>query len=251
MQLAVTSTRQPRSRAYQPPASPRTTTLGELLPSVRPIPGPQQRFFGFDEGHPHGRSLWIAGDPSLVQLPGVAIVGTRKVTPDGAARARRLARELAEVGVVVVSGLAAGVDTEALTAAMEAGGKTIAVIGTPLEKAYPAANKRLQEEIYRSHLLVSQFAPGTHVFPSNFPARNRTMAAISDATVIVEASDGSGTLHQAAECTRLGRHLFIARSVAEDPKLSWPAKFVGYPTTHILDDTDQVLNAIEESRGCR
>jgi len=202
---------------------------------------------------PRGFALWCAGDLSLVKKPCVAVVGARQVSTSGAARARRLARELSQSGVVVVSGLALGVDTEALTAALEARGRTIAVIGTPIDKAYPAENKRLQELIYREHLLISQFPPGKKTYPSNFPERNKLMAAISDATVIVEASDTSGSLHQAAECLKLNRWLFIAKSVLEDRTLQWPSKFTHYPKTRPHNVTDDILSAlsIREPSGTR
>ncbi|MCC6921104.1 MAG: DNA-processing protein DprA [Alphaproteobacteria bacterium] len=189
--------------------------------------------------------VFYAGDIHILRRPCVAIVGTRDVSHAGASRASRLARELATEGVAVVSGLARGVDTYALTSAIEAGGKTVAVIGTPLDKAYPAENSALQENIYSRHLLISQFPVGQRVFQSNFPTRNRLMAAISDATVIIEASDTSGTLHQAAECQRLGRWLFITKAVASDPNLSWPARFLGaYERAQVLADTSDILNAV-------
>jgi DNA processing protein len=189
--------------------------------------------------------IYCAGSLSLLESRCVAVVGTRKPSRDGAARARRLARELAEAGVVVVSGLALGIDTEALSAAIEAGGRVVAVIGAPVDKPNVVANTELQERIYGDHLLVSQFAPGSTISRFNFPKRNRTMAALSDATVIVEASDTSGTLHQAAECARLGRRLFIARSVVEDRRLSWPASFLGTGKTgEVLDSTTQVLSGL-------
>jgi DNA protecting protein DprA len=189
--------------------------------------------------------IYAAGDVSLLKKPCVSIVGTRDVSEEGAKRARRLARELCNAGVVVVSGLAKGVDTAALSAAIEAGGRTVAVIGTPLSKAYPAENARLQEEIYASHLLLTPFREGETVFKSNFPKRNRVMAAISDATVIIEASDTSGTLHQAAECQRLGRWLFIAKSVVDDDSLTWPKRFLGGDKVAILANTGDLLNAIK------
>jgi len=184
------------------------------------------------------------GDISLLHRKCVAVVGTREVTPEGSARSRRLARELAAAGVIVMSGLAKGVDTEALNAAVEAGGRVVAVIGTPVDRAYPAENKRLQERIYREHLLISQFAPGERVFPTNFPERNKLMAALSDATAIIEAGDTSGTLHQAAECGRLGRWLFIAKSVVDNPLLQWPKRFVGQPKVASLSSTEDILKAI-------
>ena len=168
----------------------------------------------------------------------MAVVGTREASSEGRAQARCLGRELAEQGVVVVSGLAKGIDTEALTAAISAGGVVVAVIGTPIDRAYPAENAPLQEKIAAEHLLISQFASGSRTFPSSFPARNRLMAALSDATVIIEASDSSGTLHQAAECVRLDRWLFIARSVMADRTLEWPSKFSGYPKVQTLDSTE-------------
>ncbi len=236
--------RKAASPPYTPPSSIVTTTLGELLIDIRRIPENQQERLGISGGGGNGATLWLAGDVSFVRLPCVAVVGARKVSREGAARARRLAKELAGAGIVVVSGLAKGVDTQALTAAMEAGGRTIGVIGTPIDKAYPAENKRLQEKIYSEHLLISQFAPGKPVYQSNFPERNKLMAAISDATVIVEASDTSGSLHQAAECVRLGRWLFIAKSLMDDHSLRWPRDFVGYPNTKILTQTSQIIELI-------
>jgi DNA processing protein len=184
-----------------------------------------------------GGRVFVAGDVDLLKGRCIAVIGARKATDIGRKRARQLGRQLADAGVVVVSGLAEGIDTEALTGAMEAGGRVVAVIGTPIDQAY-------QEAIYRDHLLVSQFAKGERVFPSNFPARNRTMAALSDASVVIEASDTSGTLHQATECQRLGRWLVIARSVVDNPELTWPARFLDHPKTVILESTEQLLRDV-------
>ena len=189
--------------------------------------------------------IFLSGDVELLRRPCVSVVGTRDVSDGGWSRAHRLARELAEQGVVVVSGLAKGVDTAALTGAVAAGGRVVAVIGTPIDRAYPIENAELQQTIYRDHLLISQFPPGERVFPSNFPKRNRVMAALSDASVIVEASDTSGTLHQAAECQRLGRWLFIMRSVAEDRRLKWPARFIGKPKVAVLASTAEILDVVQ------
>ena len=189
-------------------------------------------------------TVFYAGNIDLLQRRAVSIVGTRDVSEDGARRAGRLARELVEAGLVVMSGLAKGVDYFAHSSAVESNGSTVAVIGTPLDKAYPAENARLQELIYREHLLISPFAIGSFVGKSNFPKRNRVMALLSDATVIVEASDTSGTLHQAAECLRQGRWLFIMRNVAEDSSLSWPAKFIGKPKVGVLTHTRELIAAV-------
>jgi DNA processing protein len=221
-----------------------TTLSGLLATSDRrklPVRG-QSDLFRDDAGR--GMPMYCAGDCSLVTGRLVAIVGTRAPSRMGIARARRLARELAQAGIVVVSGLARGVDTEALTAAMDAGGRVIAVIGTPLNRAYPAENRRLQERIYHEHLLLSQFAPGQQVFQSNFPVRNRLMAELTDATVIIEASETSGTLHQANACVQLERWLFIARSAVDDPHLTWPADFVDKPRVRVLNATADVLEVL-------
>jgi DNA processing protein len=188
--------------------------------------------------------LYMAGDLELLRSPCVAVVGTREVSEEGARRTRKLAAMLVQSQITVVSGLALGVDTQAHSAALAAGGRTIAVIGTPMDRCNPQRNAPMQEEIYRRHLLISQFEWGAAVFPQNFPQRNRTMAAVSDATVIVEASDSSGTLHQAIECVNLGRPLFILRSLVNDSRVSWPRKFLHYDTVYVLDDFEMVPSVL-------
>jgi DNA processing protein len=136
-----------------------------------------------------------------------------------------------------VSGLARGIDTAAHKAAIEAGGRTIGVIGTPIDVCYPKENQRLQTEIAINHLLISQFAPGTPARKGNFPTRNRLMALLSDATVIVEAQDGSGTTHQGWEALRLARPLWILQSAANNPDLKWPQEFLRYGAQVLSDDS--------------
>ena len=175
------------------------------------------------------QELYVRGD---VKLPSrfmcVSIVGSRKATPEGLARARTLARAVVARGGVVVSGLADGIDTAAHTATIEAGGQTIGVIGTPIDQATPKKNTVLQEQIAKEHLLISQFPLGSPALPKNFAIRNRTMALVSNATVIVEAGEKSGTIHQGWEAIRLGRPLFILESTANNPELTWPEKFIQY-----------------------
>lgn len=188
--------------------------------------------------------IYYAGDIELLNRPCVSIVGTREASEAGWLRSARLAKELAKAGAVTVSGLAKGIDTAALTSALENSGKVVAVIGTPLDKSYPAENSSLQERIWKNELLLSPFAIGETTFKSNFPKRNRVMAAITDATVIVEASDTSGTLHQAAECQRLGRWLFIMKSVVDNQNVTWPSKFIGKPKTAILETMDDLFKVL-------
>lgn len=232
------------SHRYRPPTKTETTDLRAILSrSSRGDLGPKQLSL-IDQGSGDRAvtlPIYYAGNIELVKRRAIAVIGTRHVSEVGRKRANRFARELVDAGIVVVSGLAAGVDAQALGGAMINGGSVIAVIGTPIDKAYPAANSSLQEEIYRNHLLLSQFRAGERTYPSNFPARNRTMAAISDASVIIEAGESSGTLHQAAECVRLGRWLGISKSVVEDPRLKWPSKFIDYEKCVVLDSTAELI----------
>ncbi len=185
--------------------------------------------------------LFLAGDQSLLQSrPRVSIVGARRATDDGIRRAGKLARMLVRHNVIVVSGLAAGVDTAAHQAAMDAGGRTIAVIGTPLDIVYPRQNRQLQDRIAREHLVVSQYPPGHPTLRANFPRRNRTMALIVDASVIVEASDTSGSLSQGWEALRLNRELFIMRSILDQAELRWPKDMQHYGA-QVLDDPLEAL----------
>jgi len=193
--------------------------------------------------------FYYRGDIGLLESDSVSIVGARKTDELGLARAHRLAIELVEKGITVVSGLALGVDTAALTSAIQAGGRVIGVIGTPIDEYYPAQNKELQDEIASSHLLMSQvpFYKYAHqLFETKryyFPERNELMAAVSDVTVIVEASDTSGTLTQARACLAQRRPLFIMRSCVESPKLKWPQEFLkkAPESVFILDETAQIL----------
>lgn len=173
--------------------------------------------------------LYLAGDSSLlVEGKRIAIVGSRKPSSEGVARTRALTKILVEHQIIVVSGLAEGIDTNAHETAIAMGGRTIAVLGTPLSQAYPKKNHALLEEIKKRHLAISQFPEGTPPLRTNFPQRNRTMALVSDATIIVEASENSGTRHQGWEALRLGRVVFLLQNVAENPNLSWPKEMIAH-----------------------
>ncbi|HEV8240504.1 MAG TPA: DNA-processing protein DprA [Thermoanaerobaculia bacterium] len=180
-------------------------------------------------------ALFHAGDVALLKQRRVAVVGSRSTSEDGLRRAARLARELVAAEVVVVSGLAEGIDTAAHRAAITAGGRTIAVLGNPLSTFYPRQNRELQETIAREHLLLSQFTDGVPPRKDNFPMRNRTMALVSQATVIVDAQERSGTVSQGWEAIRLGRPLYLLRSLAENAALQWPGLMLQYGA-EVLDD---------------
>lgn len=136
-----------------------------------------------------------------------------------------------------MSGLAEGIDTAAQQSAIEAGGKTIAVLGTPLDTAYPAENKTLLEKIKTHHLAVSQLAFESTISAEIFPLRNRTMALLSHATIIAEATERSGSWHMGWETLRLGRRLFILRSAIENNGVTWPKKLLKYGALKLTRDS--------------
>ena len=220
------------SPRYHAPKIIEKTTLHRILETTgrEPSLGDADLLGAREQSLTPDLTLYYSGKIELLRTPCVAVVGTRDVTDEGGHRTMRLVRELIPFGVTIVSGLARGVDAIAHNNAMMYGGRTIGVIGTPLNKATPVDNSSIQEKIWREHLLISQFPEGSSTWRGSFPLRNRLMALISDATVVMEASDTSGTLHQAAECTRVGRWLFIAKSVVDDPDLTWPKKFLRYKT---------------------
>lgn len=183
-----------------------------------------------DADHPV-ELLYYRGYWDLVYSRSVAIVGTRNPSPEGLARTRKLVRHLVAQGFTIVSGLAAGIDTEAHQTALDEGGRTIAVIGTPLSFAYPRTNASLQERIGKDFLVISQvpvkrWENQDHRWNrSFFPARNVTMSALTEATIIVEAGETSGTLIQARAALKQGRKLFILDSNFTKESITWPKKF--------------------------
>lgn len=175
--------------------------------------------------------LYYRGWWDLVNSRSVAVVGTRTPSPEGKKRAQQLVRSLVKDGFTVVSGLAKGIDRVAHETAIENGGHTIAVIGTPLNHSYPAENRDLQERIAQDFLLVSQVpvkrwqSQGPKQNRIFFPERNVTMSALTEGTIIVEAGETSGTLVQARHALKQGRKLFILDSCFRNPSITWPHRF--------------------------
>jgi DNA processing protein len=175
--------------------------------------------------------LYHRGWWDLVETRSVAVVGTRQPSPEALKNTSRLARLLVEDGFTIVSGLARGIDTAAHMASIEAGGKTIAVIGTPLTHSYPRENAALQERIASDFLVVSQvpvYRYSKQDYRRNrgfFPERNKTMSALTEATIIVEAGQTSGTLIQARAALKQGRKLFILEGSFRNSSLTWPHEF--------------------------
>src|SRR5512133_804197 len=148
------------------------------------------------------------GDPAMLAQTAVAIVGARACSPYGAQVARMLGRELASAGVVVVSGLARGIDGEAHRGALETDGHTVAVLGCGIDRDYPAAHAALARSIAEGSLIASEYEPGVEPAPWRFPARNRIIAGLCAATIVVEARERSGALITADFALDEGREVF-------------------------------------------
>lgn len=176
--------------------------------------------------------LYFMGDWSMLyEEKIVSIVGSRKPSEDGLRRTKKLVKLLVENGYTIMSGLAEGVDAAAHSTAIELGGKTIAVIGTPIDQYYPKQNKDLQDRISQEHLLISQipferYSQQSYKFNRFFfPERNATMSALSQATIIIEAGETSGTLTQARAALNQKRKLFILDNNFNNPKITWAEKY--------------------------
>ena len=157
---------------------------------------------------PPGLFLRGQAEEALLGRPAVAIVGARACSPYGRQVARRLGRELAAAGLVVVSGLARGIDAEAHRGALEGGGATVAVLGCGIDRDYPAAHRDLACQVAAVGLVVSEYAPGVEPAPWRFPARNRIVAGLCAASIVVEARERSGALITADFALEEGREVF-------------------------------------------
>jgi DNA processing protein len=191
-------------------------------------------------------TLHLAGDASLLDCPSIAVVGSRRASHEGRAIAAEVSCELVRRGFVVLSGLAAGIDATAHEAAMLEGGRTIAVIGTSLDQAYPRHHASLQERIAIEHLVVSPFESGTPMAPWHFPKRNRLMARLARAMVLVEAGAMSGTRHQVEECVSLGKPVFIHESLLKE-EIEWLS--AAYARTGVREwrDASELAARVEKS----
>lgn len=196
--------------------------------------------------------FYYKGFIGLTETRCVSVVGARKASPEGVKRASRLARELVAEDFTIVSGLAEGIDTSAMQSAIKEKGRTIGVIGTPINEYYPKKNKELQDQVARNFLLVSQvpfYRYSKQTYHTNrffFPQRNETMAALSEATIIVEASDTSGSLTQARAALQQGRKLFILNSCFENKAITWPSYYEERGAIRVKT-TDDILSNLQPS----
>ncbi len=152
--------------------------------------------------------LYVRGDRQVLNLPSISIVGTRRPTLYGTQMARRLGRDLAARGLVIVSGLARGIDGIAHQGAMDAHGRAIGVLGTGIDVCYPKENKKLYEKVLERGAIISEFPLRTHPAPENFPVRNRIVAGLPLGVVVVEGAQYSGSLITARLAMEFGREVY-------------------------------------------
>jgi len=180
----------------------------------------------------------------VVDDPAVSVVGSREASAQGIAMATAVARELTARKMTVVSGLARGIDTAAHRAALDAGGRTVAVIATGISKTYPAENSSLQQEIARRGLVLSQFWPDAPPQKHTFLMRNATMSGYGLATVVVEAGETSGARAQARMAVEHGRQVILTDQVVV--RNQWAQKLLGRPGVHVASSVDSVMDAVDQ-----
>lgn len=188
-------------------------------------------------------ALFVRGHLLESDERSVAIVGTRKASDSGLEQARLIARDLVGAEYVVASGLAAGIDTAAHTATLDAGGRTLAVIGTGLRHAFPKENAGLQERLGRESAVISQFWPGQEPRRWTFPERNAVMSGLARATVVVEAGNTSGARMQARLALEHGRPVFLTRATL---RYEWAQMYANErPSTYVIESGDEVVEHLD------
>lgn len=189
--------------------------------------------------------LFVAGDPGALSRPTLAIVGSRRATPYGINVARRLARELAGSGFTIASGFARGIDAAAHDEAILAGGTTVAVLGTGIEIDYPRGQKALRRRIEQNGAVVTEFAPATAPHAMNFPIRNRIISGLALGTIVVEATERSGSLITARLACEQGREVFAVPGSIFSPASAGTNRLIqsGAKLVRGIDDISEELGA--------
>lgn len=195
--------------------------------------------------------LFLKGDVNLLNEKSVCVVGSRNASNEGMKRTEKLVKSLIHRNIVVNAGLAKGIDTATHKTALKNNGKTIAVIGTPINRYYPKENKELQLQIEKKGLVISQFPPCNETFRWNFPLRNATMSGVSLATIIIEAGETSGALKQADYALKQSRDVLIPKSAIDNPVIRWPRKYIdrGAKSFSTLREALEILNANQVLKG--
>ncbi|MBZ2184314.1 MAG: DNA-processing protein DprA [Bryobacter sp.] len=206
-----------------------------------------------DERYPDGLGqifdppllLFTRGNAELMQNPAVAVVGTRRPSAYGTAVAEKFARDLAEAGLVVVSGMARGIDTVAHKAALAVGGKTVAVLGCGADVVYPAENRQLAAQIARDGLILSEYPLRTPGYPQNFPVRNRIVSGLSQGVLIVEGAQYSGSSITARLAMDQGREVFAVPGNVTS-KQSWGPNLLIRQGARLVQEPSDVLSDLPE-----
>ncbi|MBC8086521.1 MAG: DNA-protecting protein DprA [Phycisphaerae bacterium] len=186
------------------------------------------------------KAVWIAGTLATVAAPAVAIVGTRNASNYGLRVAHSIAAACARAGVCVVSGLARGIDGASHEGALEAGGRTVAVLGTPLGVAYPRQHRLLQQQIARDGLVISEMEPGENANIWTFPRRNRLIAALSQLVVVVEAGEKSGAQLTVEHAHALGISVAAVPGLIDAPQAVGTNRLLR-EGAHVIAEPDDVL----------
>ena len=199
--------------------------------------------------------LYAKGKLDLLECPAVAIVGTRVPTVYGRHTTEQMARELSESGLTIVSGLARGIDSKAHEAALQASGDTIAVLPTPIDTCYPGENLSLYNRIAERGLLLSETPLGTSLHPGQFHQRNRVIAALSRATIVIEGAKKSGSLITAGHAFEMNREVFAVPGPINSPKSEGPNELIMNNTAKLLSSIQQIFDELPwlrtEIKNCK
>ena len=195
----------------------------------------------------HPPFLFVRGNLVAEDSRSVAVVGTRRASPEGRKRAHELAVQLAGRGVTVISGMATGIDTHAHTGALEGGGRTIAVMGTGIDRIYPKENAELSEQIVNHGALVSQFWPGSPPRGSNFPLRNVVTSGIAVGTVVIEANATSGAKMQARLALEHGKRVLLMEDLVMHEE--WAQRYSKRRGAQVVASVDDILAVLDKERA--
>ena len=187
--------------------------------------------------------LFVKGRVELLQRFCLAVVGTRRPTPYGLAATEHLAADLARAGLIIVSGMARGIDTAAHQAALKAGGETLAVFGCGVDLVYPVENRRLYDTIAEKGLLISEFPMGAPAFPQNFPIRNRVVSGLSEGVLIIEGAQYSGSAITARLATDQGREVFAVPGNITS-RMSWGPNLLIKQGAKLVQEWTDVTNEL-------
>ena len=199
--------------------------------------------------HEPPRRLYAEGLPLDPDAAAVAVVGTRRPTASGVEVATRIARGLAQGGITVVSGLAIGIDATAHRAAMEAGGRTVAVLGTGLDVDYPARNIRLRQKILTMGTLLTEYADGTQPQRWHFPMRNRIIAGLSLGVVVVEGAQTSGALVTARLALDANRSVYAIPGSVRNPMAAGPNSLIKSSQAQLVTSFEDVVEDLFGALG--